>query len=608
MQLESLEGQVIGVDGRYTLHGLLGSGGYGAVYEGWDRIIERRVAIKLLHAKGSAVEERFNREAKLQAKLETATSQVVRVYDIGAQSFYDRRIPYIVMEFIEGATLHDMVLGGEEGGAPLSPAHVTMIVYKLLQVLELADEYKIVHRDIKPANIMLTRTSKGEERVILLDFGVSGIQLEDSEDPYEDSKLTQSGDVIGTRRYMAPECQMDENGFAPNYKPSHVTDLYALGLTAYVLLTGKEPFELYAANALPVFYHFYREGRYEWPHVAITGHETLCKVINRLMAFAPEQRYESATDAMEALLPALQAARSEHHTPLVLPLPKVPLDIQGLEQTEVAPRSPTPQVRQKNFQSIAPLGDLEMTRALQQMMAARAGMPTPTASVAAEDSDADTTPADRPSRRPDRNKVATQQVQEPGARRAAPPLDRRLLAGVVGSVALLLCVVALVLGSNSAPTQPDDVASRQVSQPAPSPAPAAAAAAASAQAPAIAPAPVPAEELQTQGMKAAQGQLVLALVSARLAAELFASELPSRVDAAPKSGSKPVRAVARPSSTKSISSSTPPKQDTKQVEVKQPEAKQPEVKQAEAKQPEGPEKPKRKIQLPIRPEGFLHEN
>lgn len=442
IELESLTGQTL-ARGRYTLMSLLGSGGYGAVYAGWDKELERKVAIKLLHARGPGVLERFRREAKLQAKLEAQTSQVVRVYDTGSEQLDGRQIPYIVMEFIDGITLHDMVLDGEDP-APLSPPHATTVLAKLLQVLELASEYKIVHRDIKPANIMLTRSAKGEERVILLDFGVSGLQADEDapEDSQESSKLTQTGDMIGTRRYMAPECQMDNQNRAPSVKPSHGTDLYALGLTAYVLLTGEEPFKEYGVNALPVVYHLYREGRFEWPRVEVPGHETLAGVVNRLMAFAPEDRYSSAHEALEALLPALSAARSAQVTPAVFALPKPALDIQGLEQTEVAPRTPTPPIRQKNFQSIAPLGDVELMREIERRMLEQSRQPpTPTAAMQ-PDGEAET-PADLPSRRPDRQQLSTAPLgpTSPAALRPLKPSPALIVVLTAVGVVLLVGVL-----------------------------------------------------------------------------------------------------------------------------------------------------------------------
>lgn len=446
LPLDRLEGEEL-AQGKYRLEHCLGSGGYGSVYEAVQKQLDRKVAIKLLHASGKDVLTRFEREAKLQAKLEAQTPHVVRIYDYGFEDRPGLRAPYIVMEFVQGVTLYDHIFAVQGKVCPMAPEHVAFVLREMLCALEVAHTFKIVHRDIKPANIMLSHDASGQERVRLLDFGVSGVQEEfDSE--MDSDVLTQTGDVIGTLRYIAPECLSDGQGYAPQTRLSHVTDLYALGMTAYTMLTGTGPFQERSVASLPVVYHLHREGKVDWLQVHVPGFDGLCAVVNKLMAFVPEQRYQSATQALQdldLLVPSGAATQ----------LPRIALHIPDMEQTELSPRTPSQVAKARNFESIAPLGDLKISMELQQRLAnARAGKGTPTGLVVSSEQafmpgEQEQTPAHTP--RAHERLADRQSAHKQGARVSwlAPALAL--------GIPLLLVVLALLvaqLGKHEQPAQP----------------------------------------------------------------------------------------------------------------------------------------------------------
>ncbi|MFD3593206.1 serine/threonine-protein kinase [Nocardia sp. NPDC058640] len=201
---------------RYELIELIGRGGMGKVFRGFDRQLKRRVAVKLIHAHladDPAWGSRFTREAELMARM--SHPGMPTVYDAGIDA---EEQPYLVMEYIDGVTL-DSVLATY---GRLSVGAVACIGAQAAAVLAEAHGHSIFHRDLKPSNLMLC--SDGTVRV--LDFGIA-IAL-DSAGP----RLTRPGDGIGTPEYMAPE-QVNVQEVVPQ------TDLYALGLVLFELLSGE---------------------------------------------------------------------------------------------------------------------------------------------------------------------------------------------------------------------------------------------------------------------------------------------------------------------------------------------------------------------------------
>ncbi|HEY7755516.1 MAG TPA: Stk1 family PASTA domain-containing Ser/Thr kinase [Actinomycetota bacterium] len=204
------------LDGRYHIVDRIAAGGMGEVFRARDAVLEREVAIKVLHrqlAGDQGFVERFRREARAAANL--SHPNIVAVHDWGAVD----GISYMVMEYVRGQSARE-VLNAE---GVLAPAQAADVLLPTLAALDHAHRQGIVHRDTKPENIMITR----EGVVKVADFGLARA--------YADAQITEAGTVTGTVQYLAPE-QLQGEPADPR------TDLYALGVVAYELLTGRLPF------------------------------------------------------------------------------------------------------------------------------------------------------------------------------------------------------------------------------------------------------------------------------------------------------------------------------------------------------------------------------
>jgi serine/threonine-protein kinase len=227
-------GQV--VDGKYRIIRLIGMGGMGAVYEGENARIRRRVAIKVLNADSAANEEnirRFEREA--QAAGEIGNEHILEVLDIGSLPNGDR---YMVMEFLDGETLAARI----ERLGFLSAHQTAPIALQFLSALASAHAAGIIHRDLKPENIFVLRSKAGRaDFVKLIDFGISKFSRPFAEG---EIKLTRADAVLGTPCYMSPEqargaLETDER-----------SDIYSCGVILYEAVTGRLPFEARTFNEL----------------------------------------------------------------------------------------------------------------------------------------------------------------------------------------------------------------------------------------------------------------------------------------------------------------------------------------------------------------------
>jgi serine/threonine-protein kinase len=215
------QGHVIA--GKYRIEHALGQGGMGAVFEATDLSLERRVAIKVLlpdKARDPEGAARFLREGRAAVKL--TSDHVARVFEVGVSD----DAPYLVMEYLDGEDL-DAVLA-REGKLPVDEA--TDYVLEACEAIAEAHAAGIVHRDLKPQNLFLARRPNGRVTVKVLDFGISKVQR--SESP----KLTRSGAALGTPLYMAPEQMRSARTVDPR------TDIWALGVILYELVTGQAPF------------------------------------------------------------------------------------------------------------------------------------------------------------------------------------------------------------------------------------------------------------------------------------------------------------------------------------------------------------------------------
>src|SRR5690242_18394225 len=206
--------------GKYEIRRALGRGAMGTVYEGWDPIIARRVAIKTVKLPAGADDTetrealtRFRHEAQAAGRL--THPNIVSVFDYGETD----DLAYIVMEFVDGPTLKSLLDKGERFELHAALA----IMHDVLAGLAFSHGHGVVHRDVKPANVMLT--SDGQAK--LTDFGIARI---------ESSSMTQAGTVLGTPAYMSPE------QFTGQVVDAR-TDIYSAGVLLYQLLTGERPFD-----------------------------------------------------------------------------------------------------------------------------------------------------------------------------------------------------------------------------------------------------------------------------------------------------------------------------------------------------------------------------
>jgi serine/threonine protein kinase len=201
----------------------IGQGGFGAVYRAQHIDTHRSFAVKVLNLNLQGNEEaveRFRREARAMGQLDHPN--VVRVADFGFLEHYN--FYYLVMEYLEGRTLQQVVKRHEQRGGEW----IAQVVHQLCAALDYVHKKQIVHRDLKPGNVFLLQTQRGEI-VKLLDFGIAAIS--------EDGSLTQSGACMGSPTYMSPE-QAEGN----TRHVDHRADQYSLGIMLYELLTGTPPF------------------------------------------------------------------------------------------------------------------------------------------------------------------------------------------------------------------------------------------------------------------------------------------------------------------------------------------------------------------------------
>jgi len=209
------------LNGRYRLDARIGAGGMSTVFRAFDTVLERQVAIKLMHrdiASDSGQLERFRREARAVARLNHP--HIVQVIDAGEEGDSRHATPYIVFEYVEGETLKDRIR--RHAGLPVSEAVAYAI--EIARALGAAHERQIVHRDVKPQNVLIDE--EGTAKVT--DFGIAR--------SLEEEGLTADGRVLGTTDYVSPEQAL-------GHAVTGQSDLYSLGVVLFEMLTGDVPFK-----------------------------------------------------------------------------------------------------------------------------------------------------------------------------------------------------------------------------------------------------------------------------------------------------------------------------------------------------------------------------
>jgi eukaryotic-like serine/threonine-protein kinase len=259
---------------RYELDGVVGRGGMAEVYRARDLRLDRTVAIKTLRtdlARDATFQARFRREAQSSASLNNPS--IVAVYDTGEDLSSGLPVPFIVMEFVDGRTVRDLLIEGHR----LLPERTLEIVSGVLRALEYSHQAGIVHRDIKPGNVMVTRN--GDIKV--MDFGIARAMND------EQATMTQTAQVIGTAQYLSPEQARGERVDARS-------DLYSTGCLMYELLTGRPPFT--GDSPVAIAYQHVRENPIPPSQIDPSLPPWADSIVLKAMAKAPSDRYQSATE------------------------------------------------------------------------------------------------------------------------------------------------------------------------------------------------------------------------------------------------------------------------------------------------------------------------
>jgi eukaryotic-like serine/threonine-protein kinase len=300
-----MSGSVLG--GRYRIEANIGAGGMAVVYRGFDPVLNRTVAIKVLNpqfATDASFVDRFRREAQAAARLNHPN--IVGVYDHGA----DDGTQYIVMEFIEGRTLAAALSAGRRP----SPMQAVEVTQHICDALAAAHAQGVIHRDIKPENVMVTR----DGTVKVMDFGIARLLSGPETAP-------QTSAVLGTASYLSPEQAQGQPVDAR-------TDIYSLGIVLYEMLAGRPPFT--GESPVAIAYKQVNEAPLPPSELNPEVSPSLDAVVMRTLAKNPANRYQSAEEFAEDL-DRVRRGQDVYATPLLLA---------GGEGTQVISRSHSTQV------------------------------------------------------------------------------------------------------------------------------------------------------------------------------------------------------------------------------------------------------------------------
>jgi serine/threonine-protein kinase len=279
--------QVLGE--RYEIGGVLGRGGMAEVHRGRDLRLGREVAVKVLRhdlARDPSFQVRFRREAQAAASLNHPA--IVAVYDTGEDRTPTGATPYIVMEYVEGETLRDVLR--REGR--LTPERAMALSADICGALDFSHRNGIVHRDVKPGNVMITP----QGTVKVMDFGIARAVSDSA------ATMTSTAAVIGTAQYLSPEQARGESVDARS-------DVYSMGCLVYELVTGAPPFS--GDSPVAVAYQHVREDPRLPSSINPEIPGELDAILLKAMSKNPANRYQSAAEMRNDLLRALAGQRVE---------------------------------------------------------------------------------------------------------------------------------------------------------------------------------------------------------------------------------------------------------------------------------------------------------
>jgi eukaryotic-like serine/threonine-protein kinase len=259
--------------GRYEILAVLGTGGMGSVYKAQDRELDRQVALKVIRpelARNAAIVDRFKQEIRLSHKV--THRNVVRMYDLSE----DAGMRFVTMELVAGRDLRSII--EENGKLPVDQA--ADILQQICYALETAHNEGILHRDLKPQNVMVEE----QGRVVVMDFGLART--------IEGDGMTQSGALVGTMEYMSPEQALGK-------ELDQRSDIFALGLIGYEMLTGRMPFK--AESAIASLLKRTRESAEPLTKVDAALPALLGGIVDKCLAVDVAQRYRSVGEVLHDL-------------------------------------------------------------------------------------------------------------------------------------------------------------------------------------------------------------------------------------------------------------------------------------------------------------------
>jgi serine/threonine protein kinase len=339
------------VDDKYEVRRVVGTGAMGAVLEAVHVLRKARVALKFMSPRVMdvpGVVERFFNEGVAASRIDS--DHVVGVLDV---SKLPSGLPYLVMEFLDGVDLQELLARDGAPGLSDTPRAVHFVL-QILKGLQAAHQVGIVHRDLKPANCFVIAKDGEPDFVKLVDFGISRVQEQEP----ASLRLTQVGTTLGTPLYVSPEQARD---------PSSVdarSDLYSVAVILYELLSGQAPFETQSSMLSELFMALATATPEPLTALRPDVPPALSDVVARGLTKTPGERYQSAAEMASALAPFADARSERVLRQLTTRLPPYALTPSDLPKTTVVvfpgpsrpPSAPPPALQLPSLGSTAPLG------------------------------------------------------------------------------------------------------------------------------------------------------------------------------------------------------------------------------------------------------------